>query len=239
MHRKIGTIHNSIAQLELKETIFDANSLIIAQEGSGKTHLASLIRQFIIDHDIPTLYLDFSNSTLESVEARFKDEHFNFLCFEESDAFDQQLDALIAEKKNIYLSIDPNFFAKTRQEKSRLSKTIQKESLLENYYYFFHEIARLNAFYTQFEDFLLYLFDLVNMKKLGLTFLTQPNSIFENQHIKLLFTNLFVGRSQTQNYYNTSDLRTLEPHQFIYQSRVDNHSLLFNDIRTDMVYIAH
>lgn len=239
MQKKIGTIHNSIAQLELKTSILDANTLIIAQEGSGKTHLASLIRQFIIAHNTPTLYLDFSNNSLEEVEERFKDEYFNFLCFEESDAFDAALDTLIAEKKNIYLSIDPNYFAKTKEQKSRLSQTIQKAALLDNYYYFFHEIAKLNAFYTQFEDFLLYLFDLVNLKKLGLTFLTQPNSIFENQHIKLLFTNLFVGRSQSQNYYNTSDLRTLQPHQFIFQSRIDNHSLLLNNIRTEMVYINH
>jgi hypothetical protein len=109
--------------------------------------------------------------------------------------------------------------------------------LLENYYYFFHDIANLNGFYTRFEDFLLYMLSLFNLKKYGITFLTQPHSIFENAQLKLLFTFLFVGKCSNLDYYNTAVLKTLQKNQFLFQQRAANRTLLFNDIKTSMVII--
>lgn len=114
---------------------------------------------------------------------------------------------------------------------------IQKQELLDNYYYFFHEIESLNGFYTKFEDFLYYIFDLVNIKKFGFTFLAQPNEIFENSRIKLLFTFLYLGRCSNAHYYNTSVLRSLKTNTFFYQYRLDNRSLLFNQIESDVAII--
>jgi len=102
---------------------------------------------------------------------------------------------------------------------------------------FFHEIESLNGFYTKFEDFIYYIFDLVNMKKYGFTFLAQPNEIFEDSRIKLLFTFLYLGRCSNAHYYNTSVLRSLKTNTFYYQYRMDNRSLLFNQIQSDIAII--
>ncbi|MDO9055578.1 MAG: ATP-binding protein, partial [Sulfuricurvum sp.] len=63
MKRKIGKFKSSIATLELQDRVLCENTLILAEPGSGKTHLANKIREFVIDSGIPTLYLDFSNPT--------------------------------------------------------------------------------------------------------------------------------------------------------------------------------
>jgi hypothetical protein len=214
------------------------NTLILGEEGSGKTLLASKIRHFVMLCGIPTLYLDFSNPSVEKIEEKFKDsESFFYLRFEESESFEEALNAAIAEKKNIYMAVDPSFFATKRSVKSQLSKTIQKRELLENYYYFFQEIESLNGFYTKFEDFIYYIFDLINMKKYGFTFLALPNEIFEDSRIKLLFTFLYLGRCSNAHYYNTAVLRSLKTNTFYYQHRVDNRSLLFNRIEGDIAII--
>jgi hypothetical protein len=238
MRYKIGRLQNSIAALELKERTLYQNTLILGEEGSGKTLLASKIRHFVMSCGIPTLYLDFSNPSIEKIEEKFKDsESFFYLRFEESDAFEEALNTAIVEKKNIYMAVDPSFFASKRSEKSRLSKTIQKRELLENYYYFFQEIESLNGFYTKFEDFIYYIFDLINMKKYGFTFLTLPNEIFEDSRIKLLFTFLYLGRCSNAHYYNTAVLRNLKTNTFYYQYRMENRSLLFNRIESDIAII--
>jgi hypothetical protein len=135
------------------------------------------------------------------------------------------------------MAVNPNFFATKRDIKSRLTQTLQMPELLENYYYFFHDIANLNGFYTRFEDFLLYMLSLFNLKKYGITFLTQPHSTFENAQLKLLFTFLFVGKCSNLEYYNTAVLKTLPKNNFLFQQRQANRTLLFNDIKTSMVFI--
>lgn len=238
MRNILGNYQTSIAKLELHQSSLFHNTLILAEEGSGKTNLASKIRNFVIDNDVPTLYLDFSNPDLAEVEARYRDaEHFNYMRFDESDAFDREIDAAIAERKHLYIAVNPDYFGTSRHEKSKLSCMLQKETLLENYYYFFHEIAQLNGFYTKFDDFLLYIFSLLNLKKYGLTFLTQPHEIFEDQQIKLLFKYLYVGRCSNADYFNTALLRNLEKNTFCYQHRRENRSILFSEIKTDIVKI--
>lgn len=238
MKQRIGHYKNSIASLELTARVLKTNTLIMAEEGSGKTHLANKIRNFVMDNDIPTLYLDFSDPEIDDVEERFKSEgRFFYMRFEESEAFDAALQKAIKERKNIYMAVNPNYFSNRKDVKSKLSQMFQIPELLENYYYFFHEIARLNAFYTKFEDFLLYIFGLVHLKKFGLTFLTQPHETFEDPQIKLLFTFLYVGKCSKVYYYNTAVLKNLKPHTFYYQYRMDNRTLLFNSIRSDIVYI--
>jgi hypothetical protein len=238
MRYTIGKFQNSIAKLELKERTLYQNTLILAEDGSGKTHLASKIRHYIMACDVPTLYLDFSDPTIEHIEEKFKDaESFFYLRFEETDAFEEALTQAIKERRHIYMAVNPSYFAAKRNIKSRLSRVIQHPDLLDNYYYFFHEISSLNAFYTRFEDFLYYIFDLVNMKKFGFTFLTQPNEIFENPRIKLLFTFLYLGRCSDAHYYNTAVLRNLKTNTFYYQYRMDNRSLLFNNIQSDIAII--
>ncbi|MDP1784354.1 MAG: ATP-binding protein [Sulfuricurvum sp.] len=238
MRYKIGHFQNSISTLELKERTLYQNTLILGEEGSGKTHLANKIRQFVIASGIPTLYLDFSDPTVEQIEERFKtSEDFFYMQFDESEEFDNALNEAIAARKNIYMAVNPNYFGTKRSMKSKLSQMIQKRELLENYYYFFHEIATLNGFYTKFEDFLFYIFDLFNLKKFGLTFLTQPHEIFENPRIKLLFTFLYLGRCSNAHYYNTAVLRNLKTNTFYYQYRMDNRSLLFNQIQSDIAII--
>lgn len=238
MRYKIGKFKNSIATLELtKRTLFQ-NTLILGEQGSGKTHLANKIRHFVMASGIPTLYLDFSDPSIEKIEEKFKDsDTFFYLRFEESDEFEAALDKAIAERRNIYMAANPSYFASKRSVKSKLSRMIQKHDLLENYYYFFHEIESLNGFYTKFEDFIYYIFDLVNLKKYGFTFLAQPNEIFEDPRIKLLFTFLYIGRCSNAHYYNTSVLRSLETNTFYYQYRMDNRSLLFNQIKSDIAII--
>lgn len=238
MKRKIGKFKSSIATLELQDRVLRENTLILAEPGSGKTHLANKIRAFVIDSGIPTLYLDFSNPTPDQVEEKFKiSSEFHYMCFDESDAFNDALDAAIAARQNIYMAVSPSFFASKREIKSKLSQMMQKRELLENYYYIMQEIASLEGFYTKFEDFMFYIFDLVNLKKFGLTFLAQPHEMFENPRIKLLFSFLFVGRCTNAYYYNTTVLRSMEPNTFLYQHRVDNRSLLFNNIQSDIVFI--
>ena len=192
-----------------------------------------------MDNGVPTLYLDFSNPDVDDVEPRFKESgRFYYMRFEESDAFDAELHDAIERRENIYMAVNPNYFARKRDIKSRLSKTIQTPELLDNYYYFFHEISMLNAFYTKFEDFMFYIFSLVNLKKFGLTFLTQPHEIFEDQNVKLLFSFLYLGKCSNAEYYNT-ELKALPPHTFIYQQRQDGRTLLFNEIESDIVMIDH
>jgi len=238
MRYKIGRLQNSIATLELKQRTLYQNTLILGEEGSGKTHLANKIRHYVMANGIPTLYLDFSDPSIEKIEEKFKDaDTFFYLRFEESDEFEAALDKAIAERRNIYMAANPSYFATKRNVKSKLSRMIQKHDLLENYYYFFHEIESLNGFYTKFEDFIYYIFDLVNMKKYGFTFLAQPNEIFEDSRIKLLFTFLYLGRCSNAHYYNTSVLRSLKTNTFYYQYRMDNRSLLFNQIQSDIAII--
>lgn len=238
MRYKIGRLQNSISTLELKQRTLFQNTLILGEEGSGKTHLANKIRHYVMANGVPTLYLDFSDPSIEKIEEKFKDsDTFFYLRFEESDEFEASLDKAIAERRNIYMAANPSYFATKRNIKSRLSKMIQKQELLDNYYYFFHEIESLNGFYTKFEDFLYYIFDLVNIKKFGFTFLAQPNEIFENSRIKLLFTFLYLGRCSNAHYYNTSVLRSLKTNTFFYQYRLDNRSLLFNQIESDVAII--
>lgn len=238
MRAKIGTFKNSIATLDLNERTLYQNTLILGEEGSGKTHLANKIRHFVMACGVPTLYLDFSDPSIDQIEEKFKiDEAFFYLRFDESEEFDAALNKAIAEGKNIYMAVNPNYFASKRNIKSKLSQMIQKPELLEKYYYFFHEIANLDGFYTKFEDFLYYIFDLVNLKKFGFTFLTQPHEIFEDPRIKLLFTFLYLGRCSNAHYYNTSVLRSLATNTFYYQYRMDNRSLLFNQIKSDIAII--
>ncbi len=239
MKRNIGKLKNSIANLELIERMLTQNTIILAEEGCGKTHLANLIREYVMDSGVPTLYLDFSDPDEDAVESRFKkDERFFYMRFEESDAFDAALQEAIARRENIYMATNPKYFSNKRDVKSRLSKTFQIPELLDNYYYFFHEISCLNAFYTKFEDFMFYILSLVNLKKYGLTFLTQPHEIFEDYKIKLLFSFLFLGRCSNTNYYD-AELKTLPAHTFIYQHRQDKRTLLLNAIRSDIAMVDH
>lgn len=238
MKRKIGTFKSSIANLELHDRMLRENTLILAEPGSGKTHLANKIREFVIAAGIPTLYLDFSDPDVDHIEERFKHgSEFHYMRFDESDEFDAAVDAAIAERRNIYMAVNPSYFASKRDIKSKLSKMMQKRELLDNYYYFMQDIANIEGFHAKFEDFIFYTFDLVNLKKFGLTFLAQPNEIFENPRIKLLFSFLFIGRCSNAYYYNTTVLRNMKPHTFLYQYRVDNRSLLFNNIQSDIVHI--
>jgi hypothetical protein len=201
--------------------------------------LARKIRDFVIDNNIPTLYLDFSDPSVDDIEDRYKEDinTFNYIKFEESEAFLSELKKLIDARKHIYMAVNPKYFTNKRDQKSKLSEMFQTPELLENYYYFFHEIAQLNAFYTNFEDFLLYIFDLIHLKKFGLTFLSQPHEIFEDQQIKLLFMFLFVGKCSNVNYYNTSILKNLPKNVFCYQYRTAHQSILFNTNKSEIVTI--
>ncbi len=239
MRKKIGKYKSSIANLELVENVLTQNTLILAEEGCGKTHLANLIREYVMDNGVPTLYLDISNPDDNNVEERFKTSgRYYYIRYEETDAFDAELSAAIERRENIYMAVNPNYFSNKRDVKSRLSKTIQTPELLENYYYFFHEISRLNAFYTKFEDFMFYILSLVNLKKFGMTFLSQPHEIFEDQKLKLLFSFLYLGKCSNTNYYNT-ELKELPKHTSHYQWRQERRTLLFNNIQSDMVTIDH
>ena len=237
MRDLIGHYENSIDALKLKPRVLTTNTLILGEEGSGKTNLACRIRNFVIDNDVPTLYLDFSNSHEQEVELRYKDEHFNYIEYGETESFLQEFESLVAQRKHIYMAVNPNFFATKKDIKSKLTQTLQMPDLLDNYYYFFHDIANLNGFYTRFEDFLLYMLSLFNLKKYGITFLTQPHQTFENAQLKLLFTFLYVGKCSNLDYYNTAVLKTLQKNQFLFQQRTANRTLLFNDIKTSMVMI--
>jgi len=237
MRDVIGKYLDTIDALRLEKRLLNHNMLILGEQGSGKTNLACRVRNYVIDNDVPTLYMDFNNSNEDDVELRYKDEHFNYIRFEESEAFDEAFQALISAKKHVYMAVDPNFFARKRDERSKLSQIISQQFLLDNYYYFFHDIENLNGFYTQFEDFLLYMLSFVNLQKYGFTFLAQPHETFENPHLKLLFSFLFVGKCSNANYYNTSILKTLKKNKFYYQYRTNHPTLLFNEIQSSMVKI--
>ncbi|MBU0632077.1 ATP-binding protein [bacterium] len=237
MRDLIGTYENSIDSLKLKPRMLTTNSLILGEEGSGKTNLACRIRNYVIDNGVPTLYLDFSNSNEDEVELRYKDEHFNYIQFDESETFLAEFKALIAQRKHIYMAVNPNFFSNKRDIKSKLTQALQLQDLLDNYYYFFHDITNMNGFYTKFEDFLLYMLSLFNLKKYGITFLTQPHEIFESPQLKLLFTFLYVGKCSNLDYFNTAVLKTLQKNKFLFQQRTANRTLLFNDIKTNMITV--
>jgi hypothetical protein len=233
----IGKYLDTIDALRLEKRMLQHNTLILGEEGSGKTNLACRIRNFVIDNEVPTLYMDFANSNEEDVELRYKDEHFNYIRFDETEEFEAAFNKLVDERKHIYMAVNPSFFSNKRDQKSKLSKTISQQVLLDNYYYFFHDIENLNGFYTKFEDFLLYMLSFVNLQKYGFTFLAQPHETFENPHLKLLFSFLFVGKCSNANYFNTAILKTLKKNKFYYQYRTDHPTLLFNDIKSSMVLI--
>jgi hypothetical protein len=226
----IGKYLDTIDTLKLQERMLHHNTLILGEQGSGKTNLACKIRNYAIDSGVPTFYMDFANANEEDVELRYKDEYFNYIRFDETEAFTLEFDKLIKEKKHIYMAVNPDFFTKKRDERSKLSKIIAQQALLDNYYYFFHDIENLNGFYTRFEDFLLYMLSFANLQKYGLTFLAQPHQTFENPHLKLLFSFLFLGKCSNANYYNTARLKTLKKNKFYYQYRTDYPTLLFNEI---------
>jgi len=237
MRNILGKFTNTIDVLKLQDRALTHNTLILGERGSGKTNLACKIRNFAIDSDIPTLYMDFSNSFEHEIELRYKDEHFNYIKFDESAEFDAEFQKLVDAKKHIYMTVNPNFFSTKKSEISKLTKTISKQELLDNYYYFFHDIENLNGFYTRFEDFLLYMLGLINLQKYGFTFLAQPHPIFENQHLKLMFSFLYLGKCSNLNYFNTAKLKTLTKNYFYYQYRTDHPTLLFNEIKSNVVKI--
>ena len=234
----IGKYNDALGSLKLKERHLHYNTLILGEHGAGKTNLACRIRDFAIDSNVPTFYIDFSNSNEEDIELRYKDQYFNYIRYEETDEFEEELQGLIDDKKHIYMSADPRYFDTTKRHvKSRLTQTIQKQELLENYYFFFHDIENLSGFYVKFDDFLLYMLSFSKLSKYGLTFLAQPDKIFENAHVKLLFTYLFIGRCSSLDYYNTASLENLVKNRFLYQYRTEYPTLLFNDIKMHSVDI--
>jgi len=237
MRDKLGQYESSINTLKLEKRSLFRNTLILGEEGAGKTNLACKIRNYAIDSGVPTLYVDFSDSHEDKIELRYKDEHFNYIQFEESELFEEELNKLIAEKKHIYLSVNSKYFSYKRDIKSKLTKTLQTKELLDNYYYFFHDIESLNGFYTKFEDFLIYMLSFLNLKKYGLTFLAQPHISFENPQVKLLFTFLYLGQCTNFAYFNTANLKKLRKNRFFYQYRTDHRTLLFNDIKSNIVQI--
>lgn len=237
MRDVLGKYVSSIDTLRLEERVLYYNTLILAEKGSGKTNLACKIRNFVIDNEIPTFYIDFANSTEAEIEECYKDAFFNYIQFDESEAFEEKFAALVDEKKHIYMAVDPNFFGTRKDVRSKLTQTLQTSGLLKNYYYFFHDIENLNGFYEKFEDFLLYMLNFLNIKKYGLAFLSQPNLMFENAQVKLLFTFLYVGKCSNLDYFNTSILKALPKNKFLYQARQAHPTLLFNDIKSSLVVI--
>ncbi len=237
MRDKLGKYISSIDTLKLEERVLKYNTLILGEEGAGKTNLACKIRNYVIDKNVPTIYMDFSDSNEDAIEIRYKDEHFNYIRFEESEEFNNALDELVKAKKHIYMAVNPNYFSFKRDIKSKLTQTLQKQELLDNYYYFFHDIESLNGFYTKFEDFLLYMLGFLNLQKYGLTFLAQPHSTFANPQIKLLFTFLYIGKCTHLDYFNTANLKNFKKNTFLHQYRTDYPTLLFSDIKTNLVEI--
>lgn len=238
MEQRIGKYENSIASLKLTERTLYENTLILGETGSGKTHLSNKIREFVIQNEVPTIYFDFSDPDVDKIEDRFKTSaHFHYLRFDESEDFEKALDEAIAARKDIYMAVNPDFFATKKEIKSQLSKVIQKEELLQNYYYFMQVIVKPEGFFTKFEDFFFYILDIVNRKKFGLTFVSQPYETFENTKIKLLFSFLYLGHCSNAYYYNTALLRSLPPHNFLHQERLNYKTLLFSPIQTDVVCI--
>ncbi len=240
MERKIGQYQNSIARHKLTERTLRENTLILGETGSGKTHLSNTIRKFVIDSGVPTIYFDFSNPDPDKIEERFKAcSHFHYMRFDESDAFADAFEKAVDAKQDIYMAVDPDFFSTKKEIKSKLSKMIQNPKLLEHYYYFMQVIVKPEGFFTKFEDFFFYILDIINRKKFGLTFVSQPHEMFENTKIKLLFSFLYLGRYSNAYYYNTALLRNMPPHHFLHQARLDYKTLLFSPIQTDIVAIDH
>ncbi len=237
MRNRLGKYISTIDALKLEERTLHYNTLILAERGSGKTNLACKIRNFVIDSGVPTLYMDFADSNEDGIELRYKDEYFNYIRFEESESFDAEFEKLIKDRKHIYLAIDPNYFSNKRDIKSKLTQTIWQQELLDNYYYFFHDIENLNGFYSKFEDFLLYMLGFTTRQKYAFTFLAQPHSTFENQQVKLLFSYLYLGKCSNLDYYNTSILKNLPKNRFFYQYRTAHKTVIFSDIRSNFVDI--
>jgi len=238
MREIIGKHNDALGTLKLKKNSLYYNTLILGEHGSGKTNLACKIRDYAIDCDIPTFYIDFSDSSEDEIELRYKDQHFNYIRYEETAEFDEAFEKLVQEKKHIYMSANPRYFnTSNRHTKSRLTKVIQKQELLENYYYFFQDIVNLDGFYVEFSDFLLYMLSFTKLAKYGLTFVAQPHDIFENAHLKLMFSYLFIGKCTNLNYYNTTNLTNLPKNRFLYQYRTEYPTLLFNEIKTHSVDI--
>ena len=73
MRDKLGKCTTSINVHKLDKRFLRYNTLILAEEGSGKTNLACRIRNFAIDSGVATLYMDFSDSNEEDIELRYKD----------------------------------------------------------------------------------------------------------------------------------------------------------------------
>ncbi|MDQ1338063.1 MAG: hypothetical protein QG617_1030, partial [Campylobacterota bacterium] len=94
MRDRLGKYVSSINTLKVEERVLFYNTLILAEEGAGKTNLACKIRNYIIDNGVATLYLDFSNSDENNIELRYKDEHFNYIRFDESDDFQKRFNEL-------------------------------------------------------------------------------------------------------------------------------------------------
>ena len=237
MTQVIGKYQTSISSLKLDARSLSVNTLIIGESDSGKTNLARQIRTFAIDSGVPTIYIDFSDSDIHEIEENYKDDYFNYIRFDESDDFLEEFNTLIAARKNIYMSVNPNYFSNKRDIKSKLTQTLQSQVLLDNYYYFFHDIKNLDGFYTKFEDFLLYMLGFLNLKKFGLAFLAQPHEIFESAQLKLLFTFLYLGKCSNLDYFNTAELKTLQKNYFFHQYRTSHKTLLFNNIIGDIVKI--
>ena len=237
MSHIIGKYQSSINTLRLEERSLKVNTLIIGESNSGKTNLARHIRSYAIQSEVPTIYIDFADSDESEIEDNYKDDYFNYIRFDESDAFLKELNALIAERKHIYMSVNPKYFSNKRDIKSKLTQVLQAQVLLDNYYYFFHDIKNLDGFYTKFEDFLLYMLGFLNLKKFGLTFLAQPHEIFESAQLKLLFTFLYLGKCSNLEYFNTAELKNLKKNSFFHQYRTSHKTLLFNNIIGDTVKI--
>ena len=240
MEQRIGKYENSIASLKLTDRNLYENTLILGETGSGKTHLSNKIRDFVIQSGVPTIYFDFSDPDLDKIEDRFKtSERFHYMRFDESDAFKEAFDKAVAAKEDIYMAVNPEFFSTKKEIKSKLSHMIQDPELLKHYYYFMQVIVKPEGFFTKFEDFFFYILDIVNRKKFGLTFVSQPHEMFENTKIKLLFSFLYLGRCSHAYYYNTALLRSMPQHHFLHQERLNYKTLLFSPIQTDIVCIDH
>lgn len=232
----IGKYKNGIGFFELTDMFLTTNTLIIAEKDAGKTHLGSKIKEYVISRNVPVIHFDFENLDESDLESFYQNE--NYIRFEESEAFEARLNEMIEQKKNIYMSVNPNYFSGLSTIKSKLSETIEKKELLDNYYYFFKNLAYLSNFYDQHADFLFEFFKLLEVKKYGLTFLTQPHDIFIDKRIKTKFNQLFVGKNTQSRFFNTYMLSHLDKHEFCYQYRKDHKTFFFDAIRNEMVYIV-
>ena len=68
MRDVLGKYESSINVLKVEERVLYLNTLILAEEGAGKTNLACKIRNYVIDSNVATLYLDFDNSDVDNIE---------------------------------------------------------------------------------------------------------------------------------------------------------------------------